>query len=233
MRELDLANAECNFGFLSINQDIADDSITQFEFLPRLEHKQYSYELDCQISSSLSSDYPFVLNYTCANGGKFFSESSAKFFIDANAQRLAYDDLVQILKYSNGTNKLEINISNNILDDSKFCSLAFIYDKFDIREKISSSDKQILYMHMPKTAGTSIEKYFSNSFDVLNVVPMSFHKYDLTKYTVIVSHVNRALFDKAFTNGVWSKFTFFRDPRDRILSDYYYLTKLELKPSRT
>jgi len=96
-------------------------------------------------------------------------------------------------------------------------------NKLCMRGEINGANKQILYVHVPKTGGTSLEKYLANSFNVLNVPPVCFHEHDLSKYDVIVSHVSRSLIDRTFAHGVWSKFIFFRDPKERIISDYYYL----------
>lgn len=96
------------------------------------------------------------------------------------------------------------------------------------REKMRTKFKKIVFFHLPKTAGTSIWLHFNKFYPGAN------ESYDEIKsktketgtipynYFYVQSHFNRIAL-QAIGLSKDSKFVFFRDPKKRILSDYYFL----------
>ncbi|MGO8737833.1 sulfotransferase family 2 domain-containing protein [Rhodoblastus sp.] len=105
------------------------------------------------------------------------------------------------------------------------------YLKHGRREKreahYTSSRRQILHLHIPKTAGSSVRAAFARQkYNVLSINPN--FKYDARQHGAVdlfSGHVGfRALADEA--GSQLRAVTILRDPVDRILSYYYHLVKL-------
>ena len=94
------------------------------------------------------------------------------------------------------------------------------------RQEIIRSEEKIFFMHMPKTAGTSIHTYMKSFYPMINADPFNINtSYDnkLARITLVQSHMNKSQMPKYFSSEPSSKFIFFRDPEQRIISDYYFL----------
>ncbi|MCH9754219.1 MAG: sulfotransferase family 2 domain-containing protein [Alphaproteobacteria bacterium] len=94
----------------------------------------------------------------------------------------------------------------------------------DKRIKFKDSGNKIIFMHLAKTAGTSVIENFSKFYPSFS--PSSFTCKDNPKVqrnVFIRSHNIKAFILPKFNLQNKSKITFFRDPRDRILSLYYYM----------
>ena len=86
----------------------------------------------------------------------------------------------------------------------------------------SNKDSKILFIHIPKTGGTTVErvlnKYFEMSFHTIGkpasikVTPQHFQAHDI----------------KLLFNGIdWDySFSIVRDPYERLISEYFYQTKI-------
>lgn len=103
-----------------------------------------------------------------------------------------------------------------------------------------TSEINILFIHIPKTGGTSVEHYFSKKYNIpLNKKSLYMYfsneekiKYDL-KITSSLQHITynqifeyRKIFDINFDNI--KIITIVRNPYERIISDLFYFSKLGL-----
>ena len=90
--------------------------------------------------------------------------------------------------------------------------------------------KKIIFLHIPKTAGQSVHHFFQTAFKKEQIFPgrvneqlLAYSRRDLNTYQVFSGHLDWSLLDcikdPKFT------FTILRDPRERILSFYFYLRK--------
>lgn len=94
------------------------------------------------------------------------------------------------------------------------------------RNKIIDSNKKILFMHFPKTGGSSIaniaEHYPSINESIERIKQQINKGFDVIKNkTVLQVHITRAG-QKDLGLGRATTFTFFRDPKERLISKYYF-----------
>lgn len=102
------------------------------------------------------------------------------------------------------------------------------------------SQKNLIFLHIPKTAGTTFKNFLRNSFqeDEVKTVTWSSwfkgvndilvnpppHKQSHNKiYRLVMGH--QPFGNHSYLKGEWYYLTFLRDPTQRTLSHYYYLTK--------
>ena len=86
-------------------------------------------------------------------------------------------------------------------------------------------NKKIIFIHIPKTAGTSIIKYCQNNFSIYDGWDIKVKL--LEKFNTDSSYINTHDFTK--TNDIeklssYNKFTVVRNPYDRMVSWYFYIT---------
>jgi|GEM_PF-2745617 len=97
------------------------------------------------------------------------------------------------------------------------------------RQEIINSGEKIVFFHIPKTGGSNIS---ANIFDAGYYPSLSvyfqhmeeklFKKDESVNFTIIRSHFSRNLLSKTNIKAS-KKILFLRDPKERIISDYYYV----------
>ena len=96
------------------------------------------------------------------------------------------------------------------------------------REKIIASNQKIVFMHFPKTGGGSLTTILSNYYTYVDIhvhaarQDIKNGKYPFKNKAIVQMHA-RKIHHKEFGLDKARYFTFMRDPKERILSDYYYL----------
>ncbi len=86
--------------------------------------------------------------------------------------------------------------------------------------------RKLIFLHLPKTGGTSLTSMLSNHFDAAQVCPkrvndlMTLEDGDLSKYQFFSGHYKLAEIPAALRDQ--DIVSIFRNPRDRLLSTYYY-----------
>jgi len=102
------------------------------------------------------------------------------------------------------------------------------YDFFSSKDKnlflkrleLAHDKNKILFIHLAKTAGSSIINHFGEYYYSYHP-PSLYSKLAVERNTFIRSHVKRSSLED-FNLSDASKITFFRNPKDRIISLYYY-----------
>jgi hypothetical protein len=91
---------------------------------------------------------------------------------------------------------------------------------------ISDSNKKFIFIHIPKTGGTTIKKtlrsYYSNF--VLEKIPNNFRKNN----NYIEKHSSAETIRAALNQNIWNsyfKFAFVRNPWDWLVSAYHFIKK--------
>jgi hypothetical protein len=105
-----------------------------------------------------------------------------------------------------------------------------------------NNNVNVLFIHIPKTGGSSLECYFSSKFNIpLNNKSLFLGlKEEFTKYLTLNSSMqhmpykvifnNRKLFNINFNNI--KIITIVRNPYERIMSDLFYLSKITIDTSK-
>jgi hypothetical protein len=116
-----------------------------------------------------------------------------------------------------------------------------------------NKDINLLFIHIPKTGGTSLEKYFSNKYNII-LDDMSLHGTsvnNVTRFARLVKNINIYLqhmtyntilsninyFNENFENfnfvfnGI-TYLTIVRNPYERIISDLFFLQKITTTTSK-
>lgn len=86
------------------------------------------------------------------------------------------------------------------------------------------NDQFLLFSHIPKTGGTSIEQYLKKKGEMILYSPRQ-----LPGMLVSPQHMNTALINQLYPpDFFFEKFAVMRDPIDRLISEYRYVKKLKL-----
>jgi len=92
----------------------------------------------------------------------------------------------------------------------------------------------ILFIHIPKTGGSSLETYFENiytqtcfGFDKKNILPENINNISLQHLTYNTIYKYRDILDVSF-NEKLNIITIVRNPYDRIISDLFWLKILKI-----
>lgn len=94
---------------------------------------------------------------------------------------------------------------------------------------ISCDAAPVVFYHVPKTAGSTIMSILDNQFDSKEIYPFFFQKKinesrNLENYNLFHGHFYFSLTQTKIANNAIN-ITFFRNPVDRILSEYRYIIK--------
>lgn len=96
----------------------------------------------------------------------------------------------------------------------------------------------ILFIHIPKTGGSSLETYFKNiytqtifGFDTKNILPENINNISLQHLTYNTIYKYRDILDVSF-NEKLNIITIVRNPYDRIISDLFWLKILKIGDSQ-
>ena len=105
-----------------------------------------------------------------------------------------------------------------------------------MRSKYINNNKRLLFFHIPKTAGTSINEYIMQyykdeqsiwrqreKFGYNPVEIEKLNKLGLNNIKFISGHMYYSLFEKTLNNYI--SFTFLRDPIERTISYYYHILR--------
>jgi len=90
----------------------------------------------------------------------------------------------------------------------------------------SSDDVRVVFLHLPKTAGSTIHSVLSPHFDKKDTCPERFdgianmNEGELSQYRYFSGHFSRRSVERI--PGQTKVFTFLRSPEERILSLYYF-----------
>ena len=109
-----------------------------------------------------------------------------------------------------------------------------------------NGDINILFIHIPKTGGSSVEHYFSNKFNIpLNNKSLFTYEYDKTneynnKYKFLNSSLQHLLLNQIFKyNNVFNInfndiqiITIVRNPYERIISDLFWYKIIKMDTSK-
>jgi hypothetical protein len=98
-----------------------------------------------------------------------------------------------------------------------------------------SINLNLLFLHIPKTGGTSVEQYFSNKFNIpLNTKSLWGN---IPEYRVSMQHLthktiikHKTILEIDTTN--LSCITIVRNPYERLISDLFYLKKIKINDSQ-
>lgn len=101
---------------------------------------------------------------------------------------------------------------------------------------MSSAAPKVIFLHIPKTAGQSVHAALVHAFGAEAVCPARVNEQlvgmtinELNRYRVFSGHLDWSLLD--CVRGPRFVFTVLREPRDRILSFYFYLREQASKLS--
>ena len=101
---------------------------------------------------------------------------------------------------------------------------------------MSESTAKVIFLHIPKTAGQSVHAALVAAFGASAVCPARVNEQlvgipvnELNRYRVFSGHLDWSLLD--CVEGPRTVFTVLREPRDRILSFYFYLREQASKLS--
>ncbi|CUH42057.1 sulfotransferase family 2 domain-containing protein [Ruegeria atlantica] len=90
--------------------------------------------------------------------------------------------------------------------------------------------EKLVFLHLPKTGGTSLHHLLSQSFEQKEICPerynflMSMNESDLSQYRFFSGHFSLKDVPLALRNQ--NVVSVFRDPKERLLSEFYYLRGL-------
>jgi len=102
------------------------------------------------------------------------------------------------------------------------------------------NDINILFIHIPKTGGTSIETYFSQKYDIpLNYKSLFYH-YPIQRKLKINSTLQHITYKSMYKYKKELKIKFnnikiitiVRNPYERIISDLFYFDKIDIKTKK-
>ena len=95
----------------------------------------------------------------------------------------------------------------------------------------------VLFIHIPKTGGSSIENYFSSKFDI-NLDNKTLYLFneeltDIKSYLQHITYSEMVKYNKIFNIDFNAKIiTVVRNPYQRIISDLFFLSKIDINTSR-
>ena len=107
----------------------------------------------------------------------------------------------------------------------------------------NKDDINLLFIHIPKTGGTSIENYFYKKYDIAKNTDSLFwflNKYD--RLNIKISHsLQHLTYTEIFDNIDFFKIkmndlkilTIVRNPYERLISDLFFYKKINLRTSKT
>lgn len=90
-----------------------------------------------------------------------------------------------------------------------------------------SSNQPVVFLHIPKTAGSSFNEILFRKFNNAQQCPWHFMEQpfvDFSKYTLFSGHFYKSVIQKLVVNPVY--LCFFRNPISRAVSHYYQLLKI-------
>ena len=89
-----------------------------------------------------------------------------------------------------------------------------------------SENRNVVFFHIPKTGGTSIESWLVNLLDSKQIL---FHKFILEDMLVTPQHLGYSTIQKLIGEEVFAKsykFMIVRNPFDRLESEFFYRVKI-------
>ena len=96
--------------------------------------------------------------------------------------------------------------------------------------KLERPDKRVVFLHIPKTAGQSVHSFLERCFSRENIAPTRVNHQlvgmpitEIRRYSLFSGHLDWALLD--CVESPKFVFSILREPRDRILSFYFFLRR--------